>query len=283
MRARNALAQHRGGRRLNRNHFHVRVLLLQILAHAGDRSARADARHKEIHSAVGILPDFRAGARLMHSRVRRVHKLPRNKAVRNFRRQLVRLGNRALHALRAFAEHQLRAVGLHQLAALDAHRLRHHNDDAVAACRRDGRQADARVAGGRLDDDAARLERALSFRIVNHALRNTILDRTGGIEILQLGQNMCVQVFLLLDVGQLQQRGMADQLVGARINLAHGEILPFMFSFNMVKNFFCKRTPGASTSSALRFAKSNAWAAERFGMAPHHDSVPLIRSISSQH
>ena len=166
----------------------------------------------------------------MHRRVRRIHELTGDEAVRNFRRQLVRLGNRALHALRAVAEHQLRAIRLHQLAALDAHRLRHDDDDAVTARRRDGSQADAGVARRRLDDDAAGFQRARSLRIVNHPLCDPILHGTGGVEIFQLGEDSGVQPLLLLDVGQLQQRSVADQLIGAGIDPAHGKFLLLSFT-----------------------------------------------------
>ena len=161
----------------------------------------------------------------MHSRVRRIDKLSRNKAVGNLRRQLIRLGDCALHALRALAQHQLRAIRLHQLAAFDAHGFRHDDDDAVASRRRNGRQTDARVAGCRFDDDAAFLEQSLRFRVVNHALGNAVLHRTGGVEILQLRQNMRVQVLFLFDMGQLQQRRMSNQLVSGGINPAHDKIL----------------------------------------------------------
>ena len=144
-----------------------------------------------------------------------------DEAVRNFRRQLVRLGNRALHALRAVAEHQLRAIRLHQLAALDAHRLRHHDDDAVAAGGGDGSQADAGVAGGRLDDDGVALQLAARLGVIKNGLGDTILDGACGVEVFELGEELSLELFSLFDVGQFEKRGLADQLVRRSVNLAH--------------------------------------------------------------
>ena len=54
-----------------------------------------------------------------------------------------------------------------------------------------------------------------------------VLHGTGGVEIFQLGEDSGIQPLLLLDVGQLQQRSVADQLIGAGIDPAHGKFLLF--------------------------------------------------------
>ena len=154
-----------------------------------------------------------------------VDELSGDEAVRDLLRQLVGLGDGALHALRALGQHQLGAVGLHQLAALDAHRLRHDDDDAVAARGGHGGKADARVAGGRLDDDGAGLQLALGLRLIDHRLGDTVLHAAGGVEVLQLREDARLELLGLFDMGQLQQGGLADQLVSGSINLAHVRFL----------------------------------------------------------
>ena len=226
MRARVALAEYRRTCRLNGNDLDVRILALEILAGAGNSAAGAYARNKDVNIAVGILPDLRAGGRLVHSRVCRVYELTRDKAVRQLLRKLVRLRDRALHALCALGQHKLCTVSLHQLAALHAHGLRHYDDDAVAACGCNTRQTDAGVAGGRLDDDRARLEQALCLSVVDHCLCDAVLDAAGRIEVLELRQNLCFELLLLLDMHQLQKRSAADQLVCGCVNLAHDNFLP---------------------------------------------------------
>ena len=157
--------------------------------------------------------------------VGRVYKLAGHKAVGDLLRQLVGLGNGALHALGTVGQHQLGAIGLHQLAALDAHRLGHDDDDAVAAGGGDGRQTDTGVAGGRLDDDGAGLQLAGGLGVVDHGPGDTVLDGTGGVEIFQFSENFCLKVLGVFNMGELQQRGVADQLVCGSINLAHGSFL----------------------------------------------------------
>ena len=154
-----------------------------------------------------------------------VHKLAGDEAVGQLLGQLVGLGDGTLHALGALGQDQLCAVGLHQLAALDAHRLRHHDDDAVAAGGGDGSQADAGVAGGRLDDDGVGLQQALGLGVVQHGLGDPVLHGAGGIQVFQLGQDLGLQAVVLFNMGQLQQGGVADQLVSGSIDLAHDGFL----------------------------------------------------------
>ena len=219
--ARRALGKHGGGGGLNRDDLHRSVLRFQVFAHAGDGAAGTHARDKVIYLTVGILPDFGAGSLAMRGGIGRVDELAGHKTVRDFMRKLFCLGDSALHALRAFGEHQLCAVGLHQLATLDGHGFRHDDDDPIAARCRNRGKTDAGVAGGRLNDDGAGLQRAAAFRRIDHRLGDTVLDRSCGIEIFQLGKNLCFEAEFLFDVGEFQQGGMADQLVGRSINAAH--------------------------------------------------------------
>ena len=229
MGARRALAQHGRGSGLNSNHLYLGVLALQIFAGAGNGAAGAHACHKNIHLAIGILPDLRPRGGLVGSGIGRVHKLAGNKGAGGNCGQLLGLGDSALHALCAIAQHQLGAVCLHQLAALNAHGFGHYNDNAIApGCCHAG-QANARVAAGGLNDHTARLQQALGLGIIDHGLGHTILHRTGGIKIFQLGQQSGLQVFLLFDMRQFQQRGFSDQLVSGCVNIAHGAFPPFFY------------------------------------------------------
>ena len=160
--------------------------------------------------------------------VRGVDELTGDEAVRRLRGKLICLGDGALHALGCFSQDQLRAVGLHQLAALDGHALGHDDDNAVAAGGRDGGQADAGIAGGRLNDDGAGLQLAGGFGVVDHLLCDAVLDGAGGIEVFQLGENLGLQVQFFFDMRQLQQRSLADELVCGSVNLRHNQYLLFI-------------------------------------------------------
>ena len=153
--------------------------------------------------------------------VGRVDKLTGDEAARNRGCQLVGLGNGALHALGALGQHQLRAIGLHQLAALHAHGVRHDDDDTIAPGSRHGGKADARIAGGRLDDDGAGLQQTLFLGVVDHGLGHPVFHGTGGVQILQLCQNFRLQAKGFFNVGQLQQGRFADELVGRSVNVCH--------------------------------------------------------------
>lgn len=95
------------------------------------------------------------------------------------------------------------------------------NISSVSGVMGNAGQADAGVAGGRLNDGGILVQLAGSFGIVQHCLCNAVLDGTGGIEVFQLSQQLGFQAFGGFNVGELQQRGMADQLVCGGINLTH--------------------------------------------------------------
>ena len=242
MRAGNAGGEHGGGCGFNRNDLDGGVLGLQILTDAGDRAACADARDKDVHLAVGVVPDLGTRGCKVRGGVRRVDKLPGDKAVRDLLRKFVCLGDRALHALRAFGQHQLRAVCLHQLAALHRHGLGHHNDDAVTArCRHRGKP-DAGVAAGRLDDDRVGLQQSLCLGVVDHRLGNAVLDRSGGVEVFQLCQYLRAERVFFFNVGQLQERRLADQLIGGCIDVCrHGRFLRYVQKLKCQIKILCTR------------------------------------------
>ena len=61
------------------------IALLQHLAHARDRPARADGRHEHVHAAVQVGPDLLGGRAPVHLRVGRVLELLGNEGVRRSR------------------------------------------------------------------------------------------------------------------------------------------------------------------------------------------------------
>ena len=150
-----------------------------------------------------------------------VRKLAGDEAAGDGGGQLVGLLNGPLHTLSALGQHQLCAIGLDQLAALHAHGVRHDDDQLVAPGRCHGGQANARVAGGGLDEGCAGLQSPGPLGIVNNALGDPVLHGTGGVEILQLGQDLGFQLLFLFNMGQLQQRGTANQLVSRGVDLRH--------------------------------------------------------------
>ena len=197
--------------RFQRNDFHVGILFFQVFAGARHRAAGADARDKDVNLAVGVLPDFGACGGFMDGRVGRVHKLSGDKAVGNFLGQLICFGDSAFHAFRAFRQHNFRAVTLQDVAAFHAHGLRHGQDDAIAFGGSNGRQADARVSGSRLDNNGTFFQQSLCFRILNHRLGDTVLHAACRIEVFQLDQNRCFQSQFLFNVDNFHQRCVADQ------------------------------------------------------------------------
>ncbi len=138
------------------------------------------------------------------------------------------LGNGAFHTLCAFGKNQFRAVGFQQIAALHAHGLGHHDDDAVALGSCHGGQTDAGVAGGGLDDDGAFLQQALFLGIIDHlflAMRS--LTDPAGLKYSSFANEAWQKgaASFSMWVSSING-GVADQLVGGSIDLAHCSFLP---------------------------------------------------------
>ena len=225
MGARAALGQDRGVVRLDGDDLDGSLLLLQVFAGARDGAAGADAGDEDIDRAVRVFPDLRTGGGFMDGGVRRVDELAGDEAAGDLRRQLIRFGDGTLHALGAFGQDDLRAVGFEDVAALDAHGLGHREDGFIALGSRDGCEADAGVAGGRLDNDGALFQEALFLGVLDHRLRDTVLDASGRVEVFEFDEKGGLQVQFLFDVGHFDQRGVTDELDSSFINVCHDSCL----------------------------------------------------------
>ena len=222
MGARNAFGQEGGGLRLDGDDLYFRIHFFEVASGAGQSPAGADGGDEIVHLSVRIGPDLRPGSGFVGRRVRRIHELPRDEAVRNAFRQLLRLRDGSGHALCSGRQDDLRAVGLHQGDALRAHGVGHDDDEAVSPGCRHGGEADAGVPGGGLDDDGTGLQKALRLRIIQHAASHPVLRGAGGIQELQLRKKTRAYIFRFFDMGQLKERGAADQLVCRSIDFCHG-------------------------------------------------------------
>ena len=107
------------------------------------------------------------------------------------------------------------AVGGHQTPALERHRLRHDEDQPVAADRGDHRQADAGVARGRLDDRAARPEDAAALGVLDHREADAVLDRAARVRPLGLHPHVDLRAVGVQAV-DADVRGVPDGLEDAR-------------------------------------------------------------------
>ena len=219
MRTRLALRKNRARVGLDRDHLHGRLLRLEVLAHARERTTRTDAGDEHVDRAIGVRPDLRTRRRRMALRVRRILELLENHRARCGIAQSLGLGDRALHALAAGRENDLGAIGGCELAALNGHGLGHGEDEVVALHGGDKREAHARIAARRLDDRRTRLEGTGLLGLFDHRHRNTVLHTATRIEELNLHQHAGTALVQL--VGDLHERSAANLFQNATVDLTH--------------------------------------------------------------
>ena len=168
------------------------VLLLQVLRDAADRAAGTGAGDEVRHRAVGVAPDLRSRRRVVRVGIGGIRVLVGSKragrlAGQSFGGRVVRIGVLGRDGRRT--DDHLGAVGLEEPDLLGGHLVAHHEDAPVAALGRDDGEADAGVAAGRLDDDAAGLQQSVALGGVDHGERRAVLRTPAGIHRLQLHQD----------------------------------------------------------------------------------------------
>src|SRR5665647_212641 len=186
VRAGSTAIEDRGLLGLDGDDLDVGVASLENLADAGDGATGADACDKDVDLAVGVLPDlFRSGL-AVDLRVGLIGELAgQDRAALG--RDLLGLGNRALHALGAWGQDELGAVGPQQRLTLLAHGLGHGEHHVVSAGGTDHRERDPSVAAGRLHNRSARLELAGLLGGVDDRHADAVLHRAGRVVELELG------------------------------------------------------------------------------------------------
>ena len=186
----------RSAERIGEGDLDPPVALLERHADAGQRAAGADRADEAVDAALGLLPDLRAGRFVMAAAVGLIVELVRpDRAVRfgfrhHFRQSagiphvIVGVGiGRGGHLDQLGADHPQRVLLLLRLGV-------GNDDDATKAERRgDHADADAGVAGGALDDQAAWTERAARHGVANDRQRGAILHRAAGVHELGLAEN----------------------------------------------------------------------------------------------
>ena len=104
---------------------------------------------------------------------------------------------------------ELGAAQAQRVLLLLALRLRDHDQRAVAAGVRDDGEADAGVAGRRLDDEAAGLELAALLGFEDHLPPGAVLHRLAGVHELGLAEDRAAG--LLRGAAEPDQRRVADR------------------------------------------------------------------------
>ncbi len=191
----------------------VRLALLQIAGDAGDRAARADGDHDRVELAAGLLPDLGPGRAVVRLRVPGIRVLVGLVRAGDLLGEpvgdeVVALGRVGVD--RGRADDDVGAERAQERDLLGRDLVGDDEDHPVALDRGGEREADAGVAGGRLDDRSARLQRSVALGVLDHAERDPVLVRAPGVQVLELREQRRAE--LAADVLEADDRRRADQV-----------------------------------------------------------------------
>ena len=210
--------QHRADR-VGEHHLGLRRIFPEEPAEAGQRAAGADADDYRVDILAELLQNFRAGGGLVGERVGGIGELVDVERAGSFGSDLLRhvlvIFGVALADVGAGQAH----LGAKRAQVLDlfaAHLVGHDEDDAVALRDADLGETKPGVAGGRLDDGAARREAPVALGVGDHRQRDAILDRAAGVLALELDEQ---PAFAGVELGELNHRRLADEIEDGRIRL----------------------------------------------------------------
>ena len=175
-----------------------RAVLLEVPPDARDRSAGADRDDHGVDvAAVGLLPELGAGRLVVGLGVRRIRVLVGLESAGDLLGEPVGdrvVALRRVRVDRGRRDDDLGAVRAQHGDLLLAHLVRHHEDAAVPAQRGGDREADARVARGRLDDRPARAQPPVLLRRLDHRMPDPVLHRAAGVQVLELREQLAGDV-----------------------------------------------------------------------------------------
>ena len=209
VRAHPAPGKHRRGCRLDRVDAGGRSLVPEVPGHAGDGSPGADSADKGVDISAGVGPDLRSGRAEVRFRIGRVRELEWHVSVPLGRDPLGQF-DRLVHSAHRRGFLDLCSVSTQELGPFPAHSLGHGQHQLVPAGSADHRQGDSGVAAGRFDDHRLAPDQfAAGLGRADHRRPDPVLDRTPGVEVLELGADLGVEP--VRDPGQPDQRRSTDR------------------------------------------------------------------------
>src|SRR5690606_15643536 len=165
--------------RIGADHLHRAAGdLFEVPAGAGDGAAGAHARDEVGDLAFGVAPDLGTRGLVVALRAARVGVLVRLPAALDLTHQAIGHAVVAVRVIRRNgrrADHHFGAVGAQHVALVLGHLVGADEHALVAALLGHQRQADAGVAGGRLDDGAALLQLSGLLGGLDHLDRDPVL------------------------------------------------------------------------------------------------------------
>ncbi|MNH13335.1 hypothetical protein D3C79_729030 [compost metagenome] len=171
--------------------------------------------------ALGLAPDFRAGADIVGFGIVTVAKLIEHQATAIGLQTVGEVAS-ALHALFLADQNQLGAIGGHRRFAFGAGVVGHDQDHLVTLDRRRHGQGDPGVARGRFDQGVARLDLSAQFGTGDHRQRRPVLDRTCRVVAFKLEQEGVAG--FTGNALQADQRRVADAIGDGWVLQGHGVV-----------------------------------------------------------
>jgi hypothetical protein len=187
------------------------VVFLEAHRAAHGRAGGAQGGHEHRHLALGLLPDLHGRAVVVGGEIVGVVELIDQEVLPGvFAHERVGFLDGPVRTESGGGEAQLSAKGLEDLLALLTGRLGHGEAQAVSLRRGHHRQADPRVAAGRLQDDLVARQLPALLGPLDHVQGRPVLHGPSRVEALELREDPDVGVGV--ELADLDERRVADRL-----------------------------------------------------------------------
>src|SRR5262249_16030915 len=180
---------HRRAIRISADDLDLRILFLEVNAHAGKRAASADGCNESPDLTSGLVPDFWAGGAIMRVAISGVIELVRPEPASLFC-QATRDMIIIFRVLVRFFRHcfYLCADRWEQMDFLRRLIIRNHDNGAIPSSAPDHGKTDLSVAGSSLNDRCSWFKPPCSFRLRDDSIGGSVFHRSAWIHEFRLSQ-----------------------------------------------------------------------------------------------
>mmetsp|Transcript_25502 Transcript_25502/g.61311 ORF Transcript_25502/g.61311 Transcript_25502/m.61311 type:complete len:205 (-) Transcript_25502:177-791(-) len=180
----------------NANYVAFRILFDEVFANTGSGAPCTDACYEIVNILARLFPNLRPRGLIVYFRIRFVIKLIHEEKIIPLRNEVLGVLLQTGHTPRGRGKMYVRPEhATDDVTFLERRKLGHDDNALVSLRSADHGDSDAGVPASVLDDGHSRLEGSPSLGVLEHGLRDSILDGSAGVLHLELDEDAGIVCF----------------------------------------------------------------------------------------